>query len=127
MGAVLVRAESFRLLTALSATSAATCRSLRPDLPDARIRPEEFADRVGTVTLAVFDGKQVNLSFRTTVGSPEYAVTLDGLQASDVRVSPTGDGGVVVSVSDVPLTVTRDRTESFYCSSSAGFSVTVVR
>jgi hypothetical protein len=59
MGAVLVTAEEFRLRTALTESRLAECRSTRPDLPEARIQPDEIADRVGTLALAVFDQKHV--------------------------------------------------------------------
>lgn len=126
-GAVLATAESFRLLTVLSPSVLATCSSTRPDLPDSRIRTEEVADRVGTLTVAVFSESQVNFSFRTTDGSPEYAISVNGLQARDVQVSDDASGELVARVLGAHIMLIRDATEYFNCTGGGDYEVTLGR
>jgi hypothetical protein len=87
MGGVLVTAEPFRLLTDLTESRLAGCQSTRPDLPDARIQPEEIADRIGSLALAVFEEGEVSFTFRTTTNGAEYAITMDGTKSGPVQVS----------------------------------------
>ena len=126
-GAVLATAESFRLLTVLSPSVLATCSSTRPDLPDSRIRPEEVADRVGTLTVAVFSESQVNFSFRTTDHSPEYAISVNGLQARDIQVSDDKSGELVARVLGAHIMLIRDATEFFNCTGGGDYQVTLGR
>ena len=127
MGAVLVTAESFRLLTDLTESRLAGCQSTRPDLPDARIQPEEIADRVGSLTLAVFEKGEVSLTFRTTTNGTEYAITMNGTQSGAVQVSRAESGELVLSATGAPLSVIRDRAEMFTCAEAADFRIRLAR
>ncbi len=125
MGAVLVTAESFRLLTDFTDSRLAGCQSTRPDLPDARIQPEEIADRVGSLALAVFEEGEVSFTFRTTTNGTEYAITMTGTQSGAVQVSRAQSGELVLSATGAPLSVIRDRAEMFTCAGAADFTITV--
>lgn len=124
MGAVLVTAEDFRLRTALT-SRLAECQSTRPDLPEARIQPDEIADRVGTLNLAVFDQKQVNFTFRTTTHGTEYALTVDGSKPNAVQVSLSPSGALVLSATGAPMSVIRDKAETFSCPGAAAFTIRI--
>ena len=125
MGAVLVTAESFRLLTDLTESRLAGCQSTRPDLPDARIQPEEIRDRVGSLNLTVFEDGKVAFTFRTTTGGTEYAITMNGFKSGAVEVSRAESGRLVLSATGASLRVIRDRTEMFSCAGAADFTITV--
>lgn len=125
MGAVLVTAEEFRLRTVRTDSWLAECQSMRPDLPDARVQPDEIADRVGSLSLAVFDQKQVNFSFRATTDGTEYVLTVDGSQADSVKVTASPSGALVASVTEAPMTVVRNKEESFYCPAAAAFTIKI--
>lgn len=123
MGAVLVTAESFRLLTDLTETRLTECQSTRPDLPDARIQPEEIADRVGSLALTVFEKGEVSFTFRTTTNGTEYAITMNGTQSGAVQVSRAESGELILSATGAPLGVIRDRAEMFTCAGAADFTI----
>jgi hypothetical protein len=123
MGAVLVTAESFRLLTDLTESRLAGCQSTRPDLPDARIQPDEIADRIGSLALAVFEEGQVSFTFRTTTNGTEYAITMNGTKSGAVQVSRAESGELVLSATGAPLSVIRDRAEMFTCAGAADFTI----
>jgi hypothetical protein len=125
MGAVLVTAESFRLLTDLTESRLAGCQSIRPDLPDAQIQPEEIADRVGSLALTVFEEGEVSFTFRTTTNGTEYAITMNGTKSGAVEVSRAESGELVPSATGAPLSVIRDRAEMFTCAGAADFTITV--
>lgn len=123
MGAVLVTAESFRLLTDFTDSRLARCQSTRPDLPDARIQPEEIADRVGSLALAVFQEGEVSFTFRATANGTEYAITMNGTKSGTVQVSRAQSGELVLSATGAPLSVIRDRAEMFTCAGAADFTI----
>lgn len=123
MGAVLVTAEPFRLLTDVTESRLAGCQPTRPDLPDARIQPEEIADRIGSLALAVFEEGEVSFTFRTTTNGAEYAITMDGTKSGTVQVSRTQSGELVLSATGAPLSVIRDRAEMFTCAGAADFTI----
>lgn len=125
MGAVLVTAEPFRLLTDLTESRLAGCQSTRPDLPDARIQPEEIADRAGSLALAVFEEGEASFTFRTVTDGTEYAITMNGFKSGAVEVSRAESGRLVLSATGAPLSVIRDRTEMFSCAGAADFTITV--
>ena len=122
MGSVLATTESFRLLTDLTESRLAACKSTRPDMPDARIDPAEIADRVGSLNLVVFDGKEVNFTFRTTTDGPEYALTVNAPKG-DVQVTSSESGKLVLSATGARLSVTREKTEMFSCPGAADFTI----
>ncbi len=123
MGAVLVTAEPFRLLTDLTESRLAGCQPTRPDLPDARIQPEEIADRIGSLALAVFEEGEVSFAFRTTTNGAEYAITMDGTKSGTVQVSRAQSGELVLSATGAPLSVIRDRAEMFTCAGATNFTI----
>ncbi|MCK5490164.1 MAG: hypothetical protein KAI98_09245 [Gemmatimonadetes bacterium] len=123
MGAVLVTAEPFRLLTDLTESRLAGCQPTRPDLPDARIQPEEIADRIGSLTLAVFEEGEVSFTFRTTTNGAECAITMDGTKSGTVQVSRAQSGELVLSATGSPLSVIRDRAEMFTCAGATNFTI----
>lgn len=123
MGAVLVTAESFRLLTDFTDSLLAGCSSTRPDLPDARIQPEEIRDRVGSLSLAVFEDGKVNFTFRTITGGTEYAITMNGSGRDAVQVTRADSGELVLSGTETPLSVIRNKAEMFYCNDAAHFTI----
>lgn len=126
MGADLVTAESFRLLTDLTEVRLAGCQSTRPDLPDARPLPEEIADRVGSLTLVVFEEGQVSFTFRTTTNGTEYALTMNGFEPGVVHTLREESGELVLSATGAPLSIIRDRTETFTCVDAADFTIRLV-
>lgn len=123
MGAVLATSESFRLLTDLTGSRLAGCESTRPDLPDARIDPAEIADRVGSLNLAVFEDGQANFTFRTTTGGTEYAITMNASESEAVQVTRADSGELILSATAAPLSVTRDKAETFSCVEAADFAI----
>ena len=123
MGSVLATTESFRLLTDLTESRLAACKSTRPDMPDAHFDPAEFADRVGSLNLAVFDGKEVNFTFRTTTDGPEYALTVNAPKGDGVQVTSSESGKLVLSATGARLSVTREKTEMFSCPGAADFTI----
>jgi hypothetical protein len=125
MGSALVTAEEFRLRTEGMTGWLAGCQSMRPDLPDARILPTEIADRVGKLSLAVFNEEQVNFSFRSTTDGTEYVLTVDGSQADSVAVSTASSGALTATVTAAPMIVVRNKEESFHCPNGADFTVKI--
>lgn len=129
MGAVLVTAEEYRLRTKGMEAWLATCQSMRPDLPDARVLPSEIADRVGKLSFAVFNREQVNFSFRsvesTDPGGAEYVLTVDGSQADSVSVTEGSPGTLTAAVIGAPMIVVRNKEESFHCANAADFTVKI--
>jgi hypothetical protein len=123
MGGVLVTAEPFRLLTDLTESRLAGCQSTRPDLPDARIQPEEIADRIGSLALAVFEEGEVSFTFRTTTNGAEYAITMDGTKSGPVQAVARQSAELVLSATGAPLSVIRDRAEMFTCARAADFTI----
>lgn len=123
MGALLATTESFRLLADFTDSRLARCASTRPDLPDARIQPTEIADRVGSLNLALFEGGQVNFTFRTTTNGTEYAITMNASGPDAVEVVRSDSGELVLSATGAPLSVVRDQVEMFSCTGVADFTI----
>jgi len=123
MGAILATTDAFRLMTDLTDARLTGCTSTRPDLPDARIQPEEIADRIGSLSLAVFENGQVNFTFRTTTDGTEYAISLSGPARDLVQVTREDSGGLVLSATGAPLGVIRDKVEMFQCPGAADFTI----
>jgi hypothetical protein len=126
MGAILVTTDSFRLLTDLAEPRLTGCTSTRPDLPDARILPGEIADRVGSLNLAVFENGQVNFSFRTTTDGAEYAITMNASRPDLIQVTRSDSGELVLTATGGPLSVVREKTETFSCADVADFTITLL-
>lgn len=122
-GSVLATTDSFRLLTDVTEARLSTCQSTRPDLPDESFDPAEVEDRVGTLSLAVFDKEKVNFSFRSTEGTPEYVLTVEAEEDDDLELSSEESGRLVVSATDARLNVTRDKVLTFYCPGAADFTI----
>ena len=123
MGAILATTDAFRLMTDLTDARLTGCTSTRPDLPDARIQPAEIADRIGSLSLVVFENGQVNFTFRTTTDGTEYAITMGGLGPVLVQVTHVDSGELVLSATGAPLRVIRDKTEMFQCAGAADFTI----
>jgi len=123
MGSTLASTDSFRLQTHFTDARLAGCESTRPDLPDAVIVPTEVTDRVGSLSLAVFEDGQVNYSFRTTDDGAEYAITMNANNPDAVEVVRAVSGELLLLATGAPLSVTRNKTEMFSCTGAADFSI----
>ena len=123
MGAVLVTADSFRLLTNLTDIRLEGCQSTRPDLPDAQIFPEEIADRTGSLNFAVFAEGKSSFTFRTTTGGAEYAISMGDFKPAEAQVTRTDSGEIILSATGVSLNITRDLEQTFVCNAAGDFTI----